>query len=138
MLGRRREAAAALLCLPKVARYHRLLSIPGVLSTEFHMQYIDYADPTVRRLQAYVARLHPHAPSLWPSHAPPMHLPHTSHAPPLHLPCTSLAPPMHLPCTSLAPQVRTAFRKPELVTTWEVVCSGFFDSVGLYSEVHFD
>ena len=34
-----------------------------------------------------------------------------------------------------APQVRTAFRKPELVTTWEVVCSGFFDPVGLYSEV---
>jgi ABC-type molybdenum transport system ATPase subunit/photorepair protein PhrA len=52
----------------------------GVLSTEFHMQYIDYADPTVR----------------------------------------------------------TAFRKPELVTTWEVVCSGFFDSVGLYSEVTID
>ena len=80
------------------------------------MQYIDYADPTVRRLQPYVSRLQPHVPSLWPSHAPPM----------------------HLPCTSLAPQVRTAFRKPELVTTWEVVCSGFFDSVGLYSEVRLD
>ena len=34
--------------------------------------------------------------------------------------------------------MRTAFRKPELVTTWEVVCSGFFDSVGLYSEVRLD
>ena len=49
----------------------------GLLSTEFHMQYIDYADPSVR----------------------------------------------------------TAFRKPEVVTTWEVVCSGFFDSMGLYNEV---
>ena len=49
----------------------------GVLSTELHMAYIDYADPTVR----------------------------------------------------------TAFRQPENVSTWEVVCSGFFDSVGLYSEV---
>lgn len=52
----------------------------GVLSTEFHMAYIDYADPSVR----------------------------------------------------------TAFRKPEAVTTWEVVCSGFFDSMGLYSEVSFE
>lgn len=49
----------------------------GVLSTEFHMEYIDYADPSVR----------------------------------------------------------TAFRKPDKVTTWEVVCSGFFDSMGLYNEV---
>lgn len=46
----------------------------GLLSTEFHMQYIDYADPAVR----------------------------------------------------------TAFRKPEWVSTWEVVCSGFFDTMGLY------
>jgi molybdate transport system ATP-binding protein len=49
----------------------------GVLSTEFHMEYIDYADPSLR----------------------------------------------------------TAFRRPERLTTWDVVCSGFFDSVGLYSEV---
>ena len=49
----------------------------GLLSTEFHMQYIDYADPAVR----------------------------------------------------------TAFRKPEKVSTWEVVCSGFFDTMGLYDAV---
>ena len=49
----------------------------GLLSTEFHMAYIDYADPSIR----------------------------------------------------------SAFRKPEKVTTWEVVCSGFFDSMGLYNEM---
>ena len=52
----------------------------GVLSTEFHMAYIDYADPSVR----------------------------------------------------------TAFRKPDAVTTWDVVCSGFHDTMGLYSEVTAD
>ena len=52
----------------------------GVLSTELHMAYIDYADPTVR----------------------------------------------------------TAFRQPENVSTWEVVCSGFFDTMGLYQEVSID
>jgi molybdate transport system ATP-binding protein len=49
----------------------------GVLSTEFHMAYIDHVDPSVR----------------------------------------------------------TAFRSADRVTTWEVVCSGFFDSMGLYQEV---
>ncbi|CAK0838853.1 unnamed protein product, partial [Prorocentrum cordatum] len=49
----------------------------GLLSTEFHMAYLDYADPSIR----------------------------------------------------------TFADKPAVVTTWEVVCSGFFDSVGLYSEV---
>lgn len=49
----------------------------GLLSTEFHMAYLDYADPSIR----------------------------------------------------------TFADKPATVTTWEVVCSGFFDSVGLYSEV---
>jgi molybdate transport system ATP-binding protein len=49
----------------------------GVLSTEFHMTYVDYADPSVRSFA----------------------------------------------------------HKPTRVTTWEVVCSGFFDSIGLYDVV---
>ena len=31
--------------------------------------------------------------------------------------------------------MRTAFRKPDAVSTWEVVCSGFFDTMGLYNHV---
>lgn len=49
----------------------------GVLSTEFHMAYVDYADPSIRSFA----------------------------------------------------------HKPTRVTTWEVVCSGFFDSIGLYDGV---
>lgn len=49
----------------------------GVLSTEFHMTYVDYADPSIRKFAD----------------------------------------------------------KPSRVTTWEVVCSGFFDSIGLYESV---
>lgn len=31
--------------------------------------------------------------------------------------------------------MRTAFRKPERVTSWEVIASGFFDTMGLYSDL---
>lgn len=47
----------------------------GLLSTEFHMEYVDFADPSVRG---------------------------------------------------------AGMNRPDGVSTWEVVCSGFFDSVGLY------
>jgi len=50
----------------------------GEISTEFHMNYIDFADPSVR----------------------------------------------------------TFANKPSGVSTWEVVCSGFFDSMGLYEAVN--
>lgn len=52
----------------------------GVLSTEFHMTYVDYTDPAIRSFA----------------------------------------------------------HKPSRVSTWEVVCSGFFDSIGLYSPVSLD
>merc|ERR1719190_93429 len=49
----------------------------GLISTEFHMEYVDYADPSHK----WYARTH------------------------------------------------------ATVSTWDVVCSGFFDSIGLYAEV---
>merc|ERR1719183_1114357 len=33
------------------------------------------------------------------------------------------------------PSIRSFAHKPSKVTTWEVVCSGFFDSIGLYDSV---
>ena len=87
----------------------------GLLSTEFHMAYIDYADPSVR-----TAFRKPEVVTTWEVSSQPQ-----------------ILPPPPPPPTSSHPHLHHHHHQPPPLPA-QVVCSGFHDSMGLYSEVSLD